>query len=466
MVNIEVVVPDSYSNRSGPRSWKVDLHALPGSILPAYLHALTPKESGVNITTSNLHNPNYQTSADYVFLSFATANAPVAYNVAETYKRLGKKVIFGGVHVNSLEKIGLLSEAEQFSDSICLGEADNIWTEIIEDVNTGNLKEFYDGSLADLSSSPILNQEDRSLLKKTSFFSPFSSVRTSEGCPNKCEFCSVYQLFGNKYRFRDIDEIVEEIQNIPKKFSMYGNKRYVTFTDDNLLGKKSHGMSLLEELAEMGDVAWIGGISSDLITEDVADKLAESGAVSVFIGFDKFSGEDMIGKHQDRYEHAVRLLHDRGISVEGAVIVGYDTDTEETFRKIEDFMLDNKIEIPSLNILTAYPGTDLWNRISEENRLLFPVNGENNNGENWAHYTTEEVNIKPIPKGISQEELFDNYMDLWKSLTSVKGIAKRFKGKWLNPAIIPNIAMNIYLHDGVHRVALRKLLKLAGKLTQ
>ncbi|MEK6916401.1 MAG: radical SAM protein [Nanoarchaeota archaeon] len=458
MLEVEVIASNYYTNKKGPRAWKTHIPNLPDNMLPAYLNALTPNDANVKIKTSDLHNPSYDPSIDLAVISFGTANAPIAYHVAEKYRNQGTKVIFGGVHINSINNIGLLSEAQQFADSVCITEADQVWSRILEDTVSGELKQIYHSSLADIKQTPILTPNDRSLLRKPSISSPFVSIRTSEGCPYKCNFCSIYKIFGANYRFRNIEDVIEEIKLIKPITSFYGTKRYVSFTDDNLLGKMTRGLTLLEEIASLGNVAWVGGISSDLINEKSVKTLAKSGAIAIFMGFDKFSGNDLAGKNRARFGEKIELLHKYNIGVEGAVIIGHDSDTPETLRNIEEFFIQNKIDVPSVNLLTAYPGTDLWDEITEQDRLKFPVKGEGEDWKFWARYTTEEVNIKEHPH-FTDDELFESYIKLWKALVSGSSIRNRFKNRIIHPMILPNIMYNAFLHDGLPQTVIRAAIK-------
>jgi radical SAM superfamily enzyme YgiQ (UPF0313 family) len=96
------------------------------------LARLTPDDIEVKLVDELVENFDYENDPfepDLAAISASfSANALRAYEVADIYKKRGIPVVMGGVHATFMPE-----EAKQHADSVCLGEADEIWEAILED---------------------------------------------------------------------------------------------------------------------------------------------------------------------------------------------------------------------------------------------------------------------------------------------------------------------------------------------
>ena len=146
--------------------------------------------------------------ADLVGITTLTYQAPRAYAIAEAARNQGMKVVFGGAHTTTHPE-----EVQKYGDSVVKGEAENIWSTVLADYKRDKLQPVYEGGLPELD---ILKkvQPDRDLLTDKYGYK-FSSIVTTKGCPWRCEFCCVPALQGHKYRMRPVDDILDEMEQIP-----------------------------------------------------------------------------------------------------------------------------------------------------------------------------------------------------------------------------------------------------------
>jgi radical SAM superfamily enzyme YgiQ (UPF0313 family) len=79
-------------------------------------------------------------------------------------------------------------------------------------------------------------------------------------------------------------------------------------------------------------------------------------------------------------------IHDGGIGVLGMFIVGFDHDTEEGAHLLPEFCRSSHITFPSFSILTPYPGTEVFNDLERQGRLL---------PHDWPRYNFYRSVIKP-----------------------------------------------------------------------
>src|SRR5208283_5165103 len=186
-----VRIKESRGNRF--RVWK------PLSLM--VLAGLTPPEWEITIVDENLGVPDYPAMprSDLVGITAFTSQANRAYEVAAHFRRLGVPVVMGGIHATMC-----LDEALERVDSVVTGEAEDIWSQVLEDASNGRLKRRYDGGFAELKDVPLARHD----LLATGY--AFGAIQTTRGCPLNCNFCSVTAFNGSRYRQRPIPDVVRE----------------------------------------------------------------------------------------------------------------------------------------------------------------------------------------------------------------------------------------------------------------
>jgi radical SAM superfamily enzyme YgiQ (UPF0313 family) len=102
------------------------------------LAALTPPGHEVSIHDEGNAPLDLDEKCDLVAITAITPLAPRGYEIAEAYRRRGIKVVMGGIHPTWLPE-----EAIAHCDAVVIGEADEIWPEVVQDTIQGTLKRFY-----------------------------------------------------------------------------------------------------------------------------------------------------------------------------------------------------------------------------------------------------------------------------------------------------------------------------------
>src|SRR5208337_5694156 len=99
--------------------------------------------------------------------------------------------------------------------------------------------------------------------------------------------------------------------------------------------------------------------------------MRESGCGAILIGFESISKENLAKMHKginQRYNYvdAIKRIQSYGMLVHGSFIVGYDFDSQAAFDELIDFIQESELLMPLINILTPFPGTELFTRFEEE----------------------------------------------------------------------------------------------------
>jgi len=399
---------------------------------------VTPPEVEVRIVDEAYEKVPLDEKFDLVGMTAQTPVAPRAYQIAQEFKKRGVPVVMGGVHASMLPE-----EALGHVDSVVIGEAEEIWPKLIEDLKKGQLRRIYQANgFVNPSTLPIPKRE----LLNEGFYFPLKLIETTRGCPHRCDFCGVSKFFGFRYRNRPIQEIDRELQTLFKrgpvmnplfkKILSFFNKdlpyflkrRLLYIIDSNVAGDKRFALDLASLLKEY-DLLWYGHAPVSVAFEDNLLKgFANSGCIALNIGFESFSPKNLkaMGKafnQPSQYSEAVKRIHDHGIGIMGTFIVGLDDDDPGVFQRIIDFCISEKLDWALAFIMAPYPGTDSFIRLEREGRIL---------SKDWEKYDSLHVVYQPLL--MSVDELEKGMRRIWKEVFSLNSIYKRiFKRPWIHP---------------------------------
>lgn len=330
---------------------------------------------------------------DAVGISSFTARIKDAYRLADRYRAMGTKVILGGLHVTAMPE-----EAMLHADSIVIGEGESLWPTLIDDLKAGRLKPVYDarGLSFNLADAPM----PRFDLLDISQYNRLT-VQTQRGCPFRCEFCASSILLSPKYKLKPVDKVMAEIRRIKELWP----KPFIEFADDNSFVNKPHSKALMRELAKE-NVRWFTESDISVAEDDeLLGLMRDSGCAQVLIGLESTSPASLNGLEQhanwkarqlDHYLQAIQRIQDHGITVNGCFVLGLDGAGTENFEQVWQFVKASGLYEVQITVMTAFPGTPLYNRLHSEGRLL---------QENaWELCTLFDVNFKPTSMSVAELE--------------------------------------------------------------
>lgn len=271
-MKIELIAPGWQE----PSLWSVPTFRLPPLSLPM-IASLTPDDFDISISDENISPIDFNKDIDLAAITVMTPLAPRAYEIADRFRAKGVRVVLGGMHPSFLPE-----EAIQHADAVVIGEAEGVWAELLEDFKQGKLKQFYKcSSFPQLENLPIPRRE---LFPSKGYFT-VNTVQVTRGCPFDCDFCTVTKFFGNKHRYRPIDEVVVEVSSLKGKS--------VVFVDDNIIGNIPYAKELFKALIPL-KIKWLSHASINVARDEELLRLsAESGCVGYMIGFESISQESL-----------------------------------------------------------------------------------------------------------------------------------------------------------------------------
>jgi radical SAM superfamily enzyme YgiQ (UPF0313 family) len=328
----------------------------------ALLAALTPKDVAIAFHDDRMEPIPFDQPTDLVAIPVETYTAKRAYQIASEYRRRGVPVVMGGFHATLMT-----DEVKDYAESVVVGEAEDIWPQVIEDARRKRLQPIYrSNSQPDLG----LVQYDRSLFRGRRYLK-LGLIETGRGCRFPCDFCAVQTFFQRTARHRPIDSIVREIA------ALKSEKNLFFFVDDNFAADLAFARELAEALTSLS-VRWVTQMSINAAhDESFLAALAASGCRGVLIGFESLDQTVLrnmrktFNTMRGGFSAALANLRRYGIRVYGTFVFGYDGERTDAFDEAAEFAIDHRFYLAAFNHLTPFPGTPLFARLEREGRLLY-----------------------------------------------------------------------------------------------
>jgi radical SAM superfamily enzyme YgiQ (UPF0313 family) len=391
------------------------------------LAALTPAHYEIRILDEEIEDLDPATlRPDIVGITALVPNVKRGYELADRFRRAGCTVVMGGPQV-SFDVERTLEHA----DAVVVGEAEGAWGRLLADFESGELRAVYrsEGPGAfKIQPAPRWDLVDTRKIMSV-------GVQASRGCPFACDFCSVRRMYGTQQRYRDLDNVIEEIAGLPV--------RHLTFVDDNLTANKAYARALMERLKPLR-VSWVCQASQEVAFDaPLLRAMADAGCTAILMGFESLDPDNLRDNRKlhnriERYDEAVRQIHAVGIHVLGAFIVGFEHDTIAAFDQIFAFATRNGITYLQFHVLTAYPGTDLYDSMKAAGRIA-AVDQDLLNGV----FPTMQY------RHLSQVQLYERYFATLERLLDYDGVREKALRVLGNGAFTRNHDADIGLREKI-----------------
>ncbi len=345
---------------------------------PVCFAAALPGDVEISFCDENVETLTYDTDADLICIScMLTCQIPRGWEIADTYREMGKKVMFGGIATMLHSE-----ETLKHADSVFLGEAEGRMEEVIRDFKQGNLKKVYN-YLRDFPDTSLIGTARRDILKRESYnfrgVQMVDLVHASRGCKFNCFPCCTPFLGGCKFRPRPIDKVVEELASIDN------NRLFIV---DNSLAQDDNWEKELFKAITPLKKKWVSHPIKD--DDEILDLAAMAGCWYVY---------QAVVDRSDYIKRRIKRLKERGIGVEGTIILGTDDQDEDEIKRLVDFLIEIDLDLAEFTILTPFPHTPIRAKYEKEGRILH---------NDWKKYTCSEVVFKPARMSVDKlQEMYD-----------------------------------------------------------
>ncbi len=387
-------------NQKRMTSWRIEPLPI------AQLAGLTPDNVEIQFFDDRFEDIRYDEVTNLAAITVNTYTAKRAYNISSEYRKRNIPVVLGGCHPTLVPE-----EAAEYADSVVVGEAEDIWGQVIKDAKNNTLKKIY---RSDVRPSLSNIKPRRDIFEGKRYLYP-AWVEFGRGCNFRCDFCTASSMHNYTHNHRPVKDVIEEIRNI--------GKREVFFADDNIIANREKARELFEALIPLR-INWAAQSTINFVNDShMLDLMVRSGCKNLFLGFESLAKKNLELMNKTcnlpfvHYESALRTIRKSGIRIWASFILGYDFDTLRSFEETFNFAMKERFLFAGFNKLVPYPGTPLYARLLEENRLLY---------DKWwlaQEFKFEQTMFKP--KNFTPEQLADMCYSLRLKFISYSSIFKR-----------------------------------------
>jgi radical SAM superfamily enzyme YgiQ (UPF0313 family) len=316
--------------------------------------------------------------ADAVFVSGMHVQRPFIEDVVRRAHAWDRPVVVGGPSVSACP------EFYEDADILHIGELGDATDRIIEHLDRHPARprpplRFTTGERLPLAEFPTPAYD---LVPLRRYF--IANLQFSSGCPYSCEFCDIPALYGRNPRLKTPAQVLAELDQIAA-----AGATSVYFVDDNFIGNQKAALELLPHLVDWQvrhryPLRFACEATLNIArNERVLALMREAGFITIFCGIETPEPQALRFMSKDQnlrmpILEAVRRINDHGMEVVSGIILGLDTDTEQTADHIVEFVRASRIPVLTINILYALPKTPLWRRLEAEGRLTAEEGRESN----------------------------------------------------------------------------------------
>ncbi len=212
------------------------------------------------------------------------------------------------------------------------------------------------------------------------------TVQFSSGCPYRCEFCDIPGLYGRVPRLKTPQQITAELDAMRRQGR---HPTTVYFVDDNFIGNKKATRDMLPHLVQWqkeNDYPMLFACEATLNIAkqtEVLRLMREAQFVGLFVGIETPEADALKAMRKEQNVSlpmldSIKTLNDYGLEVTSGIILGLDTDSDDTESRLKDFIELSKIPMLTINLLQALPKTPLWDRLERDGRLVDGQTRESN----------------------------------------------------------------------------------------
>lgn len=294
-----------------------------------------------------------------------------------------KPVIVGGTHATVLPEHIL---EKTMADACVIGEGEITIQHIVNGLDWQRIpgivtREFNTGSPALIQDLDILPLPDRNMIDYYSYLPSTlfnyldtsvkreGSLFTARGCYFNCSFCCSKKIHHGRVRFRSAEAVVEEFIYLRDTFGV----EMVNVLDDTFASDKKRAYKICELLIEKKvGVKWFCLARADEVDFDILSVMKKAGCLSIAPGFE--TGSPRILKLMNKKttigaaRECVKAAYKAGVMINGQLIVGFPTETDEDIELTVKFIKDNpEVDTFGLHTFYPFPGCDVWNNPEKYN---------------------------------------------------------------------------------------------------
>jgi len=330
---------------------------------------------------------------------------PVVREVCREIKKINPEIItvVGGNYPSFLTGHCL---SEPALDFIVIGEGEQTMKELIQRLRSGQGLDGLDGIAFKQDGKAVISPRTRWIENLDSIPFPardllpmkvyervgvphslsMSSARhapiiTSRGCPAKCIYCSSTKFWGNKYRFRSVDNVLAEIEEMVARWGI----EEIQFEDDNMTADRKRAREIFREIVRRGikiKFNFPNGVAMWTLDREMIDLMAEAGCYEMTLAYESGCQEvltKIVKKPVDleKASEITEYIRAKKIRTDAFYIIGFPGETRGQIRETFDFARRMQTDIAYFFVANPLPGTELYEIASSKCMLKDDFSFEN-----------------------------------------------------------------------------------------
>jgi len=386
--------------------WQFDHYSDPplGTLSVA---AAAGKDKKVEVDLVDLAHETEIPESDYYGFSASTLEYPEAEKKAKEIKERFPKstIIAGGPHFDITPENEWKRIIENLPfDIISRGEGESTIKSILDFVDSNKGEKIIITQNTSLLELDSLELPARDLLDKDKYFKPgktfgtgefskgnSSTIMASRGCLYICSFCASPELHKKKVRFRNLENIEKEINELQEKYGV----SELRWQDDciPLVLKRVKGLdSILHEKKIMSR----GSMRTDQVNEQSLQQLWYAGFRELGFGIESSENRVLNYLHKkttvDQNAYALQETKKHGFITRAFIMTGLPGETKDSAKRMIDFLEKSNPDVVTLTSFIPLPGSDMYNRpenygikILTKDWSKYDIALKWNSGIEWVH---------------------------------------------------------------------------------
>jgi len=269
------------------------------------------------------------------------------------------------------------------------------------------------------------------------------SMTTSRGCPYRCIFCVGRKMVGAKVRYRNPQDVVDELAYL----ATLGFPQ-INIADDLFTAKKSHCITICDEIIRRKlDIQWTSFSRVDTVSLEVLQKMKAAGCTTISFGVESANAEILKlvkkGITIPKVIKAIEMCTEVGIDPHVSFILGLPGETPETLKETQDFgdVLDSIGGSYGFHLLAPFPGTAICDENDKYDLNILT--------KDWPQY---HANRAIVETAAVKKEMLNEIAELWDSevisnLERIKQQIKKGEATEFDTWQIYNLERFTFLYD-------------------
>jgi radical SAM superfamily enzyme YgiQ (UPF0313 family) len=295
-----------------------------------------------------------------------TSTSPQWSTTLKLSERLAKEhpdslKIVGGNHVSALP-----ADAEASKFDLCVtGEGEKALENILKNPQNWKNRQFqfiHGESVQNLDTIPFparhlidWKQYKRGIFWGKQLLEPAVGIITSRGCPGSCTFCGSHVVMGHRTRFRSINNVVAEMNQVITEMGYHG----FNFHDDTFCVNRNRALEICKKFKPL-NVVWRCLTRVNTVDEEILSAMKEAGCKEIIYGIESYSQKILDSLHKGttvkQNLHAMKLTKKAGIQTKAGIIVGSPGETWETVEETKKGLRECPPDYWNISVFSPYPG--------------------------------------------------------------------------------------------------------------